>query len=757
MKTVMNISEELHEILIAAYNEAQQRQHEYITPEHVLYASLFFQAGQEIIRNCGGNIERLKTSIESHFNQNMVPEVKGKEPLESWGFQSVLEKAMLHTASAQKGLVEIGDVYVAMLEEPESFAAYFLKKEGISRLNLLNYISHGISVFSEPWESETAQGQGKEKTRKNEGETKRTKILETFTADLTEKAAEEQFEPLIGREEILEQTIRVLCRRFKNNPVHVGEPGVGKTAITEGLAQRIVEGTVPKPLEGAQVFSLDMGALLAGTRYRGDFEERMKKVLGELAKLDNVILFIDEIHTIVGAGAVSGSAMDASNLLKPLLTAGKIRCIGATTYEEYKRFFEKDRALSRRFQKIEISEPTIEQTYQILKGLKDKYESFHEVHYTDKALRMAAELSAKYLHDRFLPDKAIDLIDEAGAFARIYSAGKNQKKKRITHLDIEKIVAQMAKIPKKTVSSDETKKLQNLEKELKKSLFGQEEAVEMVVQAIKNSRAGFREPHKPVASFLFVGPTGVGKTELARQLALSMGVPLHRYDMSEYEEKHTVSRLIGSPPGYVGFEQGGLLTDAIRKNPYSVLLLDEIEKAHPDIFNILLQVMDYATLTDNTGKKADFRNVILIMTSNAGAREIGRQQVGFGNTAKGKEAMDQEVERLFSPEFRNRLDAVVPFHHLKEDIVVDIVNKFIGEFQEQLREKKIEIQVKPDVYHWLARKGYSPVFGARQISRLVEDKIKKVMVDEVLFGKLAKGGKAVFILKDDDIQLKITK
>mgnify|MGYP001556384448 CR=1 FL=1 len=757
----MKISEELNHILVAAYQEAQKKQHEYLTPEHVLYASLFFEAGVDIIANCGGKPERLKKALEEFFSSNRIPKTnEGKKPLESFGFQSIMEKAIMHSVSAQKEELDVGDIFVSILDEDESFAAYFMAKEGITRYNLLNFISHGISVDSsfQGFYDENKEGNKVEKEAPKKEEVKKEgkrKILETFTQNLTEKALKEEFEPLIGREDILEQTMRILCRRFKNNPVFVGEPGVGKTAIIEGLAQLVVKGEVPGPLISSKIYALDMGAIIAGTRYRGDFEERMKKILNELSKIKNVVLFIDEIHTIVGAGAVSGSAMDASNILKPLLTSGKIRCIGATTYEEYKRFFDKDRALSRRFQKIEIPEPTIEQTYKILKGLKSKYEEYHKVKYTEKSLHVAAELSAKYLHDRFLPDKAIDLIDEAGAHVRMYRMNKGRTKKYIYDHDIEKIVAQLAKIPKKTISTNEVTKLKNLENELKSYLFGQNQAIETVAQAIKTSRAGFRDPQKPVANFLFVGPTGVGKTELARQLAAIMGIPLHRFDMSEYEEKHSISRLIGSPPGYVGFEQGGLLTDQIRKHPYSVLLLDEIEKAHPDIFNILLQIMDYATLTDNNGKKADFRNVILIMTSNAGAKNINRLKVGFEREIEGQDAMDKAIEKTFSPEFRNRLDAVVNFNHLDEVTLTQIVKKFLSEFQTKLSDKKVEFEIDDACYLWIARKTFSPVFGAREIARFIEDNIKKDLVDEVLFGRLEKGGKAKLEIKNNNLDLKI--
>ena len=747
----MQINQELSQILTASYNEARSRHHEFLMPEHILYASLFFETGVDIISNCGGNVDSLKKNLEGHFAEERIPLVENRDPVESLAFQSVLQRAILHSVSAQKEETDIGDIYASLFGESDSFAVYYLEKEGIEQLDILNYISHGVSKAAE----ETLQGHSSHartgKTGNQEKTGTKDKILEAFTSEMVAQAQEGVFEPLIGRDLILERTIRVLCRRFKNNPVHVGEPGVGKTAITQGLAQLIARDAVPEPLKNAKVYSLDMGALLAGTKYRGDFEERMKRVLAELLQFDNVILFIDEIHTIVGAGAVSGGSMDASNILKPALVTGKLKCIGTTTYEEYKKYFDKDKALSRRFQKIEISEPSIEETQQILLGLREKYEAFHQVRYEDEALFAAAELSAKYIHERHLPDKAIDVIDEAGVAARIYTAEKDPSRRVVKIMDVERIVSQMAKIPEKTVSTSELDKLKELEPALGRVLFGQEEAVTRVTQAIKNSRAGFREPGKPIASFLFVGPTGVGKTELARQLSESLGVALHRFDMSEYEEKHTIARLIGSPPGYVGFDQGGLLTDAVRREPYSVLLLDEIEKAHPDIFNILLQVMDYATLTDNNGKKADFRNVILIMTSNAGAREMGKLPPGFGSQLFSSDAMDKAITNLFSPEFRNRLDSIVPFKQLLPEHIVLIVKKKLEEFQEQLSAKKITLQGSDAAYEWLAKKGFSAEFGAREIARLIEEKVKKALVDEVLFGKLAKGGEVQMDVLGDEL------
>ncbi len=750
----MEINHELNNILMAAFQEAKMRKHEYLTPEHVLYATLFNETGRDIIRGSGGDVDSLGRKIKEFFDRHITT-VESDEPVQSEGFKNVLERARWHTSSAQKEELEISDVLVSIFDESESFAAFFLQEEGITRYSLLNFISHGVSQYPPEGEGEPDTGDETEaepETRERKKPAK--KAVEAFTTELTERAKAGELDPLIGRKDIIERTIQVLCRRIKNNPIHVGDPGVGKTAITEGLAQFIARGEVPRPLQDAKIYSLDMGSLIAGTRFRGDFEERMKKVIAELQGMKNVILFIDEIHTVVGAGAVSGGSMDASNMLKPLLSHGKVKCIGPTTYEDYKKYFDKDRALSRRFQKIDIPETTMEETRDILAGLRDRYENYHNVKYTDEALRAAVELSSKYINDRFLPDKAIDVIDEAGAFTRMYRESDDEEI-TITVNDIEKVVAKMAKIPEKSVSSSETSRLKDIEIELKRQIFGQDGAIEHVCEAIKRNRAGFGNPDRPIASFLFVGPTGVGKTELARQLSQVLGVKLHRYDMSEYQEKHTVARLIGAPPGYVGYEEGGLLTEAIRKTPYAVLHLDEIEKAHQDIFNTLLQVMDYATLTDNTGKKADFRNVIIIMTSNAGAREIGRAQMGFDDRKVTETAIKDAVDRIFSPEFRNRLDAVVKFNDLDEEIIVQIVKKSINLFRQQLSEKHITLEVTDECYRWLGNKGYSPRFGAREIDRLVQDKIKKFFVDEVLFGRLAGGGTAVAEIVNDDVAIRI--
>ncbi|MFH1912092.1 MAG: ATP-dependent Clp protease ATP-binding subunit ClpA [Pseudomonadota bacterium] len=749
----MKISENLNRIIMAAYAEANVRRHEFITPEHLLYACLFFDEGKEIITSCGGDPVLLKKVLEKHLDGTDTI-ATATRAIQSLGFQSVLERAAWHTSSAQKEILELGDVLVSILEEKESLASFYLQKQGITRMAFLNYISHGVSVLP--------GGGGGQRPHPETGETVREskedqgKFLRAFVTELTAFSRVAETDPLIGREDILERTIQVLCRRFKNNPVHVGEPGVGKTAITEGLARMIAKGLVPKRLAGARIYSLDMGAVLAGTRFRGDFEERLKRVIAELQKQEKVILFIDEIHNIVGAGAVSGGSMDAGNILKPALTSGKLRCIGSTTYDEYRKYFEKDGALSRRFQKVEVPEPTVDDTFRILQGIRERYETYHQVSYMEEGLRAAAELSDRYITDRRLPDKAIDVIDEAGAFASMNRDDNAVDRVVIGPKEIETVVARIARIPEKSVSSTEVEKLRELETELKARIFGQDEAVEKVVEAVKRSRAGFREPGKPVASLLFVGPTGVGKTELARQLAATMGVPLLRYDMSEYQEKHTVSKFVGAPPGYVGYEEGGLLTEAIRKNPHAVLLLDEIEKAHADIFNTLLQVMDYATLTDNIGKKADFRNVILLMTSNAGAREIGRQTIGFEGQLINRDAVYKALERTFSPEFRNRLDGVVNFQGLTDAVVLKIVRKAIAEFSAQLAEKKIHFTVTEGCYDWLVLKGYSPEFGAREIARLIQDKIKRFFVNEVLFGSLREGGDAVADIENDDIVVRIT-
>ncbi len=768
----MRINRELQVVLNAAYQEAKQRNHEYLTPEHVLYAALHFDFPRAVLEECGAEPDEIRSQIDDHLKEK-VPVVEGSDPFQSLGFQNVIERAVFHTESASKEEVDMGDILVSIFDEEESFGAYFLRKAGIERIDLLETISHGLDGLesdSEDEESsleeEGAEGPAEgsepdfesveEEQEEKQSKRKKKDPLSQFTTDLTEAARNGELEPLIGREDILERTIQVLCRRMKNNPVHLGDPGVGKTAITEGLAQRIADETVPAALRNYHVYRLDMGGMLAGTRYRGDFEERMKQIIQTLEKRDDSILFIDEIHTLVGAGAVSGGSMDASNMLKPALASGKLRCIGASTYEEFRKFFEKDRALSRRFQKIEVAEPSEDDTIEILQGLKPKYEEYHNVRFTDEAIYQAVHLAALYINDRNLPDKAIDVIDECGANVRMKIAASDEPAEavEINESHVEYVVAKMAKIPEKSVSTNEKDRLKNLEPDLQRVVYGQQDAIKNVVDAVKRSRAGFRNPDKPVASFLFVGPTGVGKTELARQLAGTLGISMLRFDMSEYQEKHTVSRLLGSPPGYVGYDEGAQLTDAIRKTPHAVLLLDEIEKAHQDVYNVLLQVMDYATMTDNTGKKADFRNVIIIMTSNAGAREIGKPMIGFGQRRVTNQAVSDAVERIFSPEFRNRLDKVVVFNPLAQEIIEDIVQKEIDAFNEQLEDKHVALEVTPEALTWLAEHGYSEEFGARNIARLVEEKIKSYFVDAVLFGDFQEGGKAVADIQDDDIVIR---
>ena len=740
------ISKELSVTLGFAVREAKRRRHEYVGIEHILFAILHDGNGVEIISGCGGDVEHLKGALENFFNEKMEVIPEGDEYVlqQTIGFQRVIQRAVNHVRSAEKSEVSVSDILASIFMEKDSHAAFFLNQEGITRLDVLNYISHELPS-EPPSSSNDPVGFAKTETETDK-EKKKSNPLETYTVDMVKLAAEGKLDPLIGRSSELQRTMQVLCRRRKNNPVFVGEPGVGKTAMAEGLAQKIFNADVPDMLKEMRVYSLDLGGMLAGSKFRGDFEQRLKGVIAELQKRKNVILFIDEIHTIVGAGAVTGGSMDASNLLKPALTSGKLRCIGSTTYDEYNKIFEKDRALSRRFQKIDIAEPSQGETVEILKGLRSKYEEYHKVSYSDEALEAAVRLSAQFITERKLPDKAIDVIDEAGARARMnaFKLGEASENSiiEIKVPEIETVVAKIARIPERSVSSSEKDKLGGLEIALKRDVFGQNAAIDAVVKAVKRSRAGFRAPDKPVANFLFVGPTGVGKTELARQLAKQLGVVLHRFDMSEYQEKHTVSRLIGSPPGYVGYEEGGLLTDAIRKSPHAVVLLDEIEKAHSDIYNILLQIMDYATLTDNQGRKADFRNVILIMTSNAGARDVGKNLIGFGERSVTNAALDDAVERAFTPEFRNRLDAVVHFDNLPMDIIEHIVVKALDDFREQLAEKKVKLVTTEAVIKYLAEKGYSREFGARNIGRLVEDKIKSFFVDEVLFGRLEHGGTA---------------
>ena len=746
----MDIDRLLNEIFMAAYNEAKADKHEYITPEHILYSALFFDEGKDIVENCGVDVEKLKEDIKNYL-EAFVNKVDGKEPIQTLGVDNILSSAASHVLSSGNKTITFGDILVAIYDEEEGFGSFFLKEQGVTRLDILNYITHGVSKseikrdISESMAEDDMEKYAKDKSEKG--------LLSSFAVELTEKAIKGELDPLIGREEILERTLQVLCRRLKNNPIHVGDPGVGKTAITEGIAQLIVSGKVPSVLKDYKIYSIDMAGMLAGTKYRGDFEERIKKVLNEIVKEEKAIVFIDEIHTVIGAGSISGGSMDASNILKPFLDRGKLKVIGSTTYEEYKKIFEKDRALSRRFQKIEIPETSTEDTFKILLGLKERYESFHNVNYTDGALRSAVELSSKYIQDRHLPDKAIDVIDEAGAHARLHSKDGEEKIK-ITEKDIERIVSFIGKVPEESVSLNEVEKLRTLDETLKGIIYGQSKAIDTVVKAIKRSRAGFNEEEKTIANLLFVGPTGVGKTELSKQLANHLGIPLIRFDMSEYQEKHTVARLIGAPPGYVGFEEGGLLTDAIRKTPHCVLLLDEIEKVHSDVLNVLLQIMDYATLTDNTGKKADFKNVILIMTSNAGAKDVGKSMIGFGDRQLQEEAISREVERVFSPEFRNRLDEIVVFNKMDEYMAISVAEKALKLFKEKLESKGIGLQVTDRCYEWIASKGLLSNYGAREINRVVQQEIKPYFVDEVLFGDLSKGGIALIDIINDKINIK---
>ena len=741
------ISKELSATLGFAVKEAKRRRHEYVSIEHILFAILNDPNGIEIIENCGGDVDNLLDALENFFDEKIerIPEGNDYILQQTIGFQRVIQRAVNHARSAEKQEVAVADVLASIFLEKDSHAEYFLSSQGVTRLDVLNYISHNIS--KDPFED----GSGGLVRPGQEERDRRQKSnpLELFTLNLIKLAAEGKLDPLIGRETELERTMQVLCRRRKNNPVFVGDPGVGKTAMAEGLAQKIQKKQVPDLLQEMEIFSLDLGGMLAGTKFRGDFEQRLKGVIAELQKKPKAILFIDEIHTIVGAGATSSGSMDASNILKPVLASGEIRCIGSSTFEEFKNHFEKDRALSRRFEKIEIMEPPVSETIQILKGLRSRYEEHHGIVYTDAALKAAADLSVKYLRDRFLPDKAIDVIDEAGAFIRL-SGPANRKK--INPADIEKIVAKMARVPTQSVSTSDRTKLENLEKGLKKVVFGQDDAISALVTSIKRSRAGLGSPERPVGCFLFTGPTGVGKTEVSLQVARILGVEFMRFDMSEYMEKHTVARLIGAPPGYIGFDQGGLLTDGIRKHPHSVLLMDEIEKAHPDLFNILLQVMDHATLTDNNGRKADFRNVILMMTSNAGSREMSAANIGFGQTHKGAQSKGKKaIEKLFSPEFRNRLDEIITFNALNLDIMEMIVDKFIAELNEQLAIKKVALTISPAVRTWLAKKGHDPAYGARPLGRVIQTEIKDKIADELLFGALQRGGLVSLDLADNKL------
>jgi ATP-dependent Clp protease ATP-binding subunit ClpA len=743
------LSKDLEFTLNLAFKEAREKNHEFMTVEHLLYALLGNPSAVEVLRACGGNIEQLKQEVGT-FLEETTPRLALEDTRETQptlGFQRVLQRAVFHVQSSDSKEVTGANVLVAIFSEQESQAVYFLNKMGVTRLDVVNYISHGISkVHDQPEENleSTEASEAPDATAKQP--------LETFASNLNELAAQGRIDPLIGRRPEIQRTIQILCRRRKNNPLFVGEAGVGKTALAEGLAKLIVEGEVPEVLLNSTIYSLDLGALVAGTKYRGDFEKRFKAVLSQLKREEGAILFIDEIHTIIGAGAASGGVMDASNLMKPMLASGELKCIGSTTFQEYRGIFEKDHALSRRFQKVDIKEPSIEETIEILKGLKPRFEEHHGVKYSPRALRTAAELSERYINDRHLPDKAVDVIDEAGAGQRLLPPSR--RKKTVGVNEIERVIAQMARIPEKSVSASDKKTLSTLERDLKMVVYGQDPAIETLSAAIKMSRSGLGSPDKPIGSFLFAGPTGVGKTEVTRQLARIMGLELVRFDMSEYMERHTVSRLIGAPPGYVGYDQGGLLTEAITRNPHVVLLLDEIEKAHPDVFNILLQVMDHGTLTDNNGRKADFRNVVLVMTTNAGAQEMSRPSIGFTQQDHSTDAIEA-IKRLFTPEFRNRLDAVVQFKALDPTVIVKVVDKFIFELEAQLHEQHVTLEVDESARLWLAEHGYDPKMGARPMERVIQQYIKKPLADELLFGQLTHGGHLVIHLEGDKLAFEI--
>ncbi len=749
------IAQELEVSLHMAFVEARQARHEFITVEHLLTALLDNPSANEVLKACGANIDDLRKSLAGFIKENtpIVPGVDDVDTQPTLGFQRVIQRAIMHVQSTGNGKKEVtgANVLVAIFAEKDSHAVYYLHQQGVTRLDVVNFIAHGIKKNDAP---EAAKA-GSTPAEEDDGKTgEKESPLEQFTQNLNQLAKDGKIDPLIGRELEVERVVQVLCRRRKNNPLLVGEAGVGKTAIAEGLAWRITQGEVPEILLESVVFSLDIGALLAGTKYRGDFEQRLKGVLKELKKNKHAVLFVDEIHTLIGAGAASGGTLDASNLLKPALANGQLKCIGATTFTEYRGVFEKDAALSRRFQKIDVSEPSVEQTVEILKGLKSRFEEHHSVKYAVNALVAAAELSAKYINDRHLPDKAIDVIDEAGAEQRILP--KNKQKKTISKAEIEEIVAKIARVPVQSVSSDDRSKLKNLDRDLKAVVFGQDPALDALAAAVKMARAGLGKPDKPIGSFLFSGPTGVGKTEAARQLAFILGIDLIRFDMSEYMERHAVSRLIGAPPGYVGFDQGGLLTEAVTKKPHAVLLMDEIEKAHPDIFNVLLQVMDHGSLTDNNGRKADFRNVIIIMTTNAGAEAMNKTVMGFTNKREQGDEMG-DIKRLFTPEFRNRLDATISFKSLDEQIILQVVDKFLLQLEGQLDEKKVDATFTDALRKHLAKKGFDPLMGARPMQRLIQDTIRKALADELLFGKLVDGGRVTIDVNDkDEVTLDIT-
>ena len=748
------LSRNLEQTLHRALGLANERRHEYATLEHMLLSLTDDTDAAGVLRACGVDVEKLKRDLTEFLDKDLAGLVseRGGDPKPTAGFQRVVQRAAIHVQSSGRDEVTGANVLVALFSERESHAVYYLQLQDMTRLDAVNFISHGIAKAPGRTQQRPVQGSPTGGPPPEEGEKeekprggRNQDALSNYCVNLNKKAQQGKIDPLIGRDQEIERTIQILCRRTKNNPLYVGDPGVGKTAIAEGLAKRIIEGEVPEVLLKSTIYALDMGSLLAGTRYRGDFEERLKAVVSELEQQPGSVLFIDEIHTVIGAGATSGGAMDASNLLKPALAQGSLRCVGSTTYKEYRNYFEKDRALVRRFQKIDVNEPTVEDAVKILQGLKTNYEKHHKVKYSPEAIRAAVELSAKYIHDRKLPDKAIDVIDEVGASRMLLPEGK--RRKNVTLKDVEEIVAKIARIPPKSVSADDKETLRNLERDLKAMVFGQEKAIEALSAAIKLSRAGLRDPEKPIGNYLFSGPTGVGKTEVAKQLAKTLGIELIRFDMSEYMERHSISRLIGAPPGYVGFDQGGLLTDSIDQHPHAVLLLDEIEKAHQDLYNILLQVMDHGKLTDHNGKIVDFRNVILIMTTNAGASDLAKPAIGFGR--EGRVGEDQEaIQRLFTPEFRNRLDAIVPFSGLTAEIVGRVVEKFVMQLEAQLADRNVTIELSSAAKEWLAEKGFDPLYGARQLARIIQEYVKKPLAEELLFGKLTKGGAVKVTMKD---------
>ena len=757
------LSRNLEQTLHRALSLASERRHEYATLEHLLLGLTDDSDAATVLKACGLDLDKLRTDLGEFLDKDLAGLATDRpgDPKPTAGFQRVVQRAAIHVQSSGRDEVTGANVLVALFSERESHAVYFLQMQDMTRLDAVNFISHGIAKAPGRSTQRPVLGSNNQQPNENNPEQEREEkpnrrgnqdALTNYCVNLNKKAMAGKIDPLIGRDLEIERTIQILCRRTKNNPLYVGDPGVGKTAIAEGLAKRIVEGDVPEVLAKSTIFALDMGALLAGTRYRGDFEERLKAVVNELEAMQGAILFIDEIHTVIGAGATSGGAMDASNLLKPALASGNLRCIGSTTYKEFRNYFEKDRALVRRFQKIDVNEPNIEDSIKILRGLKLNYEKHHKVRYTDEAIRAAVELSAKYINDRKLPDKAIDVIDEVGASRMLLP--ENKRRKTVTLRDVEEIVAKIARIPPKSVSADDKETLRNLERDLKSMVFGQDKAIDALAAAIKLARAGLREPEKPIGNYLFSGPTGVGKTEVARQLAATMGIELIRFDMSEYMERHSVSRLIGAPPGYVGFDQGGLLTDAIDQHPHAVLLLDEIEKAHPDLFNILLQVMDHGKLTDHNGKSVDFRNIILIMTTNAGASDLAKEAIGFGRETRAGED-DDAIKRLFTPEFRNRLDATIGFAGLTPEIVGRVVEKFVMQLEAQLADRNVTIEASSAAKEWLAERGYDKLYGARPLARVIQEYIKKPLAEELLFGKLVKGGSVKVTMKDDKLAFEI--